>query len=58
MPEVTFIENGELCHATAITLVFTRSDTDMIQRLADDGNELATLLWTAIELDRKEGGLE
>jgi hypothetical protein len=58
MPEVTFIENGELCHATAITLVFTRSDIDMIQRLADDGNEIATLLWTAIELDREEGGLE
>ena len=54
MPEVTFIENGELCHATAITLVFTRSYIAMIQRLADDGNELATLLWTAIELDREE----
>jgi len=54
MPEVTFIDNGELCHATAITLIFTRNDIDMIQRLADDGNELATLLWTAIELDREE----
>ena len=58
MPEVTFIENGELCHATAITLIFTRNDIAMIQRLADDGNELATLLWTAIELDREEDGLE
>lgn len=54
MPEVTFIENGELCHATELTLLLTPDTVDAIQHLPDEGDDLAIILWAAIELDRAQ----
>ncbi|MDD4052477.1 MAG: hypothetical protein PHR28_11355 [candidate division Zixibacteria bacterium] len=53
MPEILILENGEPCHATELTLILTDDVVAEIQRLADGGDEVADLLWTAILLDRE-----
>ena len=51
MPEIQILDNGELRNATEITLILTDDVVAEIRRLAEDGDELAVILWTSIELD-------
>jgi hypothetical protein len=55
MPELTLLDNGELCRATKLTLLPTPDVADTTHQMADEGDDLAIIPWAVIDLSRVPG---